>query len=149
MRIMSLQETVSNNIKKLRRENGMTQAQLAEEVNVEVGTVTKWETEVRTPPVKQLELIALALNVTVKDLITSQEVKDQTTESLGNALSLVVNCLGFNTSLKAENEERVQLIKTISQLDKHATSIILKNAEGLLETQKKIAMSKKELTGTD
>lgn len=41
-----MKNTIGNNITKLRKEKGMTQAELAEKLNVSVQAVSKWECEV-------------------------------------------------------------------------------------------------------
>ncbi len=54
---------------KARRERGLTQEKLAEQLNVYQGTVSKWKKGGSTPPLEMLEQIAEALNVPLEGLL--------------------------------------------------------------------------------
>ncbi len=56
-------------LKELREEKGLSQAQLARELNVGIGSVGMWESTQRTPPAKRLKLIANYFGVTVDELL--------------------------------------------------------------------------------
>ena len=47
----------SNRIKELRKEKGLTQVQLAEQLNVSKGTVAMWETGQRNPSFEMLDAL--------------------------------------------------------------------------------------------
>ena len=57
-------------IRNLRERNGLTQAQLAERLNVSDKAVSKWETGAGLPDITLLEPIARTLRVSVTELLT-------------------------------------------------------------------------------
>ena len=60
---------ITNNILKIRTEKGLTQAQLAERLNVQQSMISMIENEERNPSVDVLLKLASALGVTVDELI--------------------------------------------------------------------------------
>ena len=61
-----------NTLKKLRKENGMNQAELAEKIGVKQNTVSGWEKGVRHPGIQMLLKLASVFGCTVDDLITDE-----------------------------------------------------------------------------
>lgn len=61
--------TISENIKKYRKNAGITQRELAEKCHCATGTIQQYELGKRQPRIEQLEKIAGALNVSVSTLI--------------------------------------------------------------------------------
>lgn len=60
---------VSSNVRKIRKEKGMSQDRLSKEANLALNTIVKIETgESPNPTVETLEKIAKALGVSVGDL---------------------------------------------------------------------------------
>ena len=59
----------AENIRKLRRENGFTQEQLAEKVSVSFQTVSRWETGVVYPDIELLPVLAELFETRVDELI--------------------------------------------------------------------------------
>lgn len=64
-------------IKRLREQRGVTQAELAETLNVSAKTVSKWETGKGYPDITLIEPIAAALNVSVMELISGDEITNR------------------------------------------------------------------------
>lgn len=60
-------------LKALRENKGLSQAQLAHELNVGVGSVGMWESTQRTPPAKKLQTIANYFDVSVDYLLGREE----------------------------------------------------------------------------
>ena len=60
---------IGNRIKELRKSKGLTQKQLAEKVDVNAVTITRYENDDREPNLGTLQLIAETLNVTVNELL--------------------------------------------------------------------------------
>ena len=60
---------ITNNILKIRTEKGLTQAQLAERLNVQQSMISMIENEERNPSVDVLLKLASVLGVTVDELI--------------------------------------------------------------------------------
>lgn len=65
---------VGRNIKKFREKKGMTQEEMAEQLNVTRQTVSSWETGRTEPDIETLESIAATLDVTVEELIYSKRL---------------------------------------------------------------------------
>lgn len=63
-------EIVGENIKKLRKKHSMSQAKLAEALNISVGCVSNYETGTRQPDYEKIEMIASFFNVTPAELYT-------------------------------------------------------------------------------
>lgn len=60
----------SENLKRLRIENKMPQAVLAEKMNTSVKTISHWETGYSEPSLKQLLELACFFNLSTDDLLT-------------------------------------------------------------------------------
>ena len=60
---------VSNSIKKLREERGMTQDELAEKLNVTRQAVSNWETGKTQPDIETLTRLAEIFDVSVERII--------------------------------------------------------------------------------
>lgn len=63
-------------IKKLREKNKLTQAELAEKLNVSDKTISKWETARGYPDISLLEPIAKAFGVSITELISGNAVSN-------------------------------------------------------------------------
>lgn len=63
-------------IKELREKNRMTQAELAEKLNVSDKTVSKWETAKGFPDISLLEPIAKAFGVSITELLSGNMVQN-------------------------------------------------------------------------
>lgn len=55
-------------IEKLRKENGLTQEELAERLSVTQGAVSQWEQGAASPSIDKLPLLAKLLNCSVDEL---------------------------------------------------------------------------------
>ena len=69
-----MQIKISENIKRLRHERGITQRQLANEFNVNHQTVSKWENGEHMPDVAMLPLIANFFGVTIDELFYDKKI---------------------------------------------------------------------------
>ncbi|MBQ9828419.1 MAG: helix-turn-helix transcriptional regulator [Lachnospiraceae bacterium] len=65
-----IKETIAENIIKLRRSSGMTQAEMADILNYSDKAISKWERGGSTPDISNLKAVADLFNVTVDFLIT-------------------------------------------------------------------------------
>ena len=66
-----------NVIKELREKLHLTQAELAEKLNVSNKTVSKWETGKGCPDISLLEPIAKVFDISIAELISGYEVKNE------------------------------------------------------------------------
>jgi len=64
-------------IKQLREAKGMTQSDLAEQIGVSSKAVSKWETAKGLPDITLLEPLAMALGVSVMELMSGRTVSNQ------------------------------------------------------------------------
>ena len=63
----------SENLKKYRMEKGLTQSQLAKQINVSQNLLCEWEKRVRYPKLDKVFDIARVLGVEVEDLLKRPE----------------------------------------------------------------------------
>ena len=63
-----------NFIKKLREEKNMTQAMLADILNVSDKTISKWETGKGYPDITLIEPLSKALNVSIMELLSGNDI---------------------------------------------------------------------------
>lgn len=64
-------------IKKLREAAGMTQKDLALKLGISDKTISKWETAKGLPDITLIEPLARALNITVSELLSGDQVQNQ------------------------------------------------------------------------
>ena len=69
---MDFSKNISENIKKLREIQHLTQEQLANSLGISYQAVSKWENAVTTPDIMMLPLIAQIFGVTIDDLFKPQ-----------------------------------------------------------------------------
>ena len=95
---------VSNSIKKLREERGMTQDELAEKLNVTRQAVSNWETGKTQPDIETLTRMAEIFDVSVERIIYGSERKERIVQvsrnvqigpkeglSMGAALAMIIS----------------------------------------------------------
>ena len=78
---------LGENILKLRKQNGLSQEQLGEKVNVTRQTISNWELNETTPNPEQLKLLSKALNVSIDELLDN-EVKEVLMKKVSNTEQL-------------------------------------------------------------
>ena len=61
--------TIAEKIKQLRKDNSMTQEDLAEKLNVSRQTISKWETSVTIPDANNIVAISKLFNITTDELL--------------------------------------------------------------------------------
>jgi len=84
---------LSEKIQKLRKEQGLTQEQFAEQLFVSRTAVSKWETGRGMPSMESLQMIARLFNITLDDLLRAEEVitiaENENKENISRFASLV------------------------------------------------------------
>lgn len=83
------QQAIGKFISTKRREQNLTQEQLAERIGVSNKTVSKWETGKTMPDYSVVEELCKALNVSVSELIAGEEEKKATNNSLQEEVALL------------------------------------------------------------
>lgn len=100
---------LGNRLKRLRKENHVTQIQLAERLHVSKATVAMWEVDKRTPSIEMCNSIAKLFGISVGELVSEDE------EILQNS-SEILFVTHFATLLK--NKEIRESLKTfISKIE--------------------------------
>ena len=61
--------TIAEKIKQLRKDNNMTQEDLAEKLNVSRQTISKWETNITIPDADNIVAISKLFNITTDELL--------------------------------------------------------------------------------
>ena len=79
-----------NNIRKARKEKGLTQKELAEKVGVTQGNLSSWETDRWKPDLDALKKLCEALNCSA-DYLLGQEKQDFSPVSVNNTVSQADN----------------------------------------------------------
>ena len=127
-------------IKKLREAKGITQAQLAEKIGVSSKAVSKWETAKGLPDITLIEPLAMALGVSVMELMSGDMVKNQNTSAnilrskfyvcpvCGNIIrttgNMVVSCCGIGLPpLEAEETDEAHGIIIERVEDEHFVTV--------------------------
>lgn len=87
-------------ILKLRKKIGLSQEQLAEQVDVTRQTISNWELDVTAPNPKQLKILSKILNVSIDELLDneSKEVlmkKISNTEKLAGMIIKILKVIGI------------------------------------------------------
>lgn len=81
--------TLGQMIASLRKEHGMTQAELAEKMNVTDKAVSKWERDLSCPDVGSLSRLAEVLGVSLDELMRVEPKKKGTASAAGDTILLV------------------------------------------------------------
>ena len=90
---------IGNNIKYFRKESGMTQDELAEELNVTRQALSNWERGKTEPDIETLTKIAEILNVSVEELIYGEEREEEHKTVVRQVTKHAKEGVGFGTVL--------------------------------------------------
>ena len=127
-------------IKTLREKRGFTQAELADQISVSSKTVSKWETAKGLPDISLLQPLALALGVSVIELMNGEYITNQNKSSnmarskiyvcpvCGNVIhstgEALVSCCGITRpALDAEEMDDDHLLTIEKVEDEHFITI--------------------------
>lgn len=91
---------LGDNIFKLRKKEGLSQEQLAEQVNVTRQTISNWELNETTPNPEQLKLLSMALNISIDELLNNDirnvlVEKVSNTERLAGIIIKIIKVIGI------------------------------------------------------
>ena len=96
---------LAENLKKLRKQAGITQEELANALAVSPQAVSRWESETTCPDISLLPTIANYFNVTLDDLLGMDKIKDE------SDVQAILDEYKNNTS-KGLVAENVKLLRT-------------------------------------
>lgn len=145
---------ICNNISKYRKENGVTQAELAEYLGVSPQAVSKWEQETSIPDVYLIPRIAFFFNISIDTLFGTSDI--DTTDLLVSKYSVVRNDKNYRDAKEAVdtlleiNPDNLKALGLLCRLEyershefllksKEACEKLLQIAEGKDENWKKRA----------
>lgn len=80
--INELKSVIAKNLIKYRKENGLTQQELAEKLNYSDKSISKWERGEGVPDIYILKQIAELYNVTVNDIIGMEKIENNATPTI-------------------------------------------------------------------
>ena len=122
-------EMLAKNIARLRRERGLTQETLAEELGVSSQTISKWENCTTCPDVALLPVIADAFGVTIDVLYGREAVQQSVTPE--QAIERVIECARetfvaacYEPERDGRFEEQLTAYKRAMTLDERHRSVI-------------------------
>jgi transcriptional regulator with XRE-family HTH domain/desulfoferrodoxin (superoxide reductase-like protein) len=127
-------------IRQLRENRNMTQAELAEKIGVSSKTVSKWETAKGLPDISLLQPLALALGISVIELMNGEQILNKNVSAnvlrskfyvcplCGNAIhalgNTVVSCCGITLpALEAEEADNDHGVTVENVEDEHFITI--------------------------
>lgn len=88
--------TIAEKIKKLRKDNNMTQEDLAEKLNVSRQTISKWETNIAIPDANNIVAISKFFNITTEELLDYKvETVQKKKQFLLDMAVLLFGIIGF------------------------------------------------------
>ena len=113
---------LGDNLRELRKQKGMSQEELATRINVVRQTVSKWEKNISVPDAEMLQRIAEELDVSVNQLLGSEEekVNEKDRNEIAEQLSRI------NEQLVLKNKRTGRIVKIV--LGFIAAAIVLKFA---------------------
>ena len=88
--------TIAEKIKQLRKDNNMTQEDLAEKLNVSRQTISKWETNISIPDADNIVAISKLFNITTDELLDYKvETVQKKKQFLLDMTVLLFGIIGF------------------------------------------------------
>ena len=90
-------KTFGSMIAELRREKGMTQAELAAKIGVTDKAVSKWERDLSFPDVNTIPRLAEIFNVTVDELmqVKTDTKESRTTENISDIINIALKSISL------------------------------------------------------
>lgn len=80
--VNELKSVIAQNLIKYRKENGLTQQELAEKLNYSDKSISKWERGEGVPDIYILKQIAELYNITVNDIIGMEKIENNATPTI-------------------------------------------------------------------
>ncbi len=89
-------QTLGQKIAKLRKEKGLTQLELAKELNITDKAVSKWERDLCCPDINSFPKLAEILGVSVEELLSTEKPtkSERTTDVMDSVLKAVSLAMG-------------------------------------------------------
>lgn len=113
---------IGTNIRKLRKAHGLSQTQLARNLNTTTKAISDYETGKANPPSNRLPVIAKFFSVTLDELMDEEEIKISVSEK---------------DKMKHGNSREVKLLSLFKKLSDEEQRTILKQIQGLVDLKRK------------
>lgn len=88
-----MKKTMGETIAELRKNRGMTQKELAEQMNVTDKAVSKWERDLSCPDIHSIPKLAEVLDVSVEDLMHVSKAEKPQNDELAKALDIALKAI--------------------------------------------------------
>lgn len=88
-----MKKTMGETIAELRKNRGMTQKELAEQMNVTDKAVSKWERDLSCPDIHSIPRLAEVLEVSVEELMHVTQTEKKPNDELAKALSVALKAI--------------------------------------------------------
>ncbi|MBS6476063.1 MAG: helix-turn-helix transcriptional regulator [Clostridiales bacterium] len=92
-------------LKQLREERNLTQAQLAKELDVSQGTIGNWERGIREPDFKTVKMLADYFEVTTDYLLGHEAAKNAAAQASAYQYSMILNRNGEQSIIELTAEQ--------------------------------------------
>lgn len=107
------QEKIGKFINELRKENNMTQEQLAEKMGVTDKSISRWENGKTMPDISLLGTLADNLNITIQELLNGQKMtKNELLELKGT----IENLIEYESNNQIKNSKKINKYIIIGNL---------------------------------
>lgn len=90
-----MKRTLGMMIAELRKEQGMTQLELAEKMGVTDKAVSKWERDLSCPDISSLPNLAAVLNVSVDELMQTKKETSASKKDFGSIIDIVCKAVAL------------------------------------------------------
>lgn len=97
------QEKIGSFIRELRKENNMTQEQLAEKMGVTDKSISRWENGRTMPDISMLSILANELNCTIPELLNGRKM---TKEELIELKETINNLIEYESNQQIKNDRK-------------------------------------------
>lgn len=122
------QEKIGEFIRELRKENNMTQEQLAEKMGVTDRSISRWENGKTMPDISILGILANELNCTIPELLNG---KKMTKEELIDLKETISNLIEYESNQQIRNDKKFNKYNMIGCIT--LMLALLHNAFGYLD----------------
>lgn len=121
------QEKIGEFIRELRKENNMTQEQLAEKMGVTDKSISRWENGRTMPDISMLGILANELNCTIPELLNG---KKMTKDELIELKETIDNLIEYESNQQIKNDRKTNKYNIVGCIA--LTLAVFNNAFGYL-----------------
>ena len=111
-------KSIGETIAYLRKENGMTQNELAEKMNVTDKAVSKWERDLSCPDINTISKLADILDVSVEELLKAKK-KENSNIKMKDLVNLIFKAVALAMGIA------VVVLNILNQIDVKSSIIML------------------------